>query len=86
MQNQGIPEKWSPSWHRPYTLNRSGCLRLGIPKEDLPLFQSAAMHRSLFLIVLKQRDNYSGANLQLRAAYHDEYPRDFGPRIAYTES
>ena len=21
-----------------------------------------------------------------RAAYHDEYPRDFGPRIAYTVS
>ena len=21
-----------------------------------------------------------------RAAYHDEYPRDFGPRIAYTMS
>ena len=35
------------SWHRWCTLNRGGFLRLGIPKEDLPLSQSAAKHWSL---------------------------------------
>ena len=35
-------------WHRWCTLNRDGCLRLGIPKEDLPLPWSAAKHWSLF--------------------------------------
>ena len=28
----------------------------------------------------------STSRLGARAAYHDEYPRDFGPRIAYTVS
>ena len=32
------------AWHR------NGCLRLRIPKEDLPLFQSAARHLSLFKV------------------------------------
>lgn len=48
-KSKRIPKKIAIlSWHRWYTLNGGGCLRLGMPKEDLPLFQSTAMHWNLF--------------------------------------
>ena len=34
----------------------------------------------------KKKTRTSAARRGARAAYHDVYPRDFGPRIAYTES
>ena len=34
----------------------------------------------------KQKTGTSTSRRGARAAYHDEYPRDFGPRIAYTVS
>ena len=34
----------------------------------------------------KQEPVSSTSRRGARAAYHDEYPRDFGPRIAYTVS
>ena len=68
----------------------------GFPRALLSLSHSRKRRAlgSRSVLVLKTcacLDNKTGTvsstpRLGARAAYHDEYPRDFGPRIAYTVS
>ena len=50
--------------------------------------ENMRMHRRNTRDTIKQKLEpvSSTSRRGARAAYHDEYPRDFGPRIAYTVS
>ena len=73
-------------WDRAYCfLHFFYCIFVG---DDKPYIENTRMHRRNTWVNENNKSEpvSSTSRRGARAAYHDEYPRDFGPRIAYTVS